>query len=177
MRLEPSDKPMYRRMDQKDRTLVLIPIFGIVAAFGLFLLAARYPVVIGGSVVGLAASGMIGSAVRYRQLRRLIMPLSGCYLEIQTHCFVAKQPWLDGRYEQCRIYFQEIEGLVKGAKTAGFYLRIPEQGKSKIYGNGQGQRSLIYVSPFGYPQDQMQAMYQTIKERLPETARVFDYEE
>lgn len=176
MRLEPSDKSMYRRMDQKDRALILIPVFGIAAAFGLLLLAARYPAAIGCSVIGIGIFGMMISVFRYRKLKRLIMPLSGCYLEIQTNCFVAKQPWRDGKYEQCRIYFQEIEKIVKGTKTGGFYLQISEQGKSKIHGDGQGQRKLIFVSPFGYPEGQMQAMYQTIKERLPDTAKVFDYE-
>lgn len=176
MRLEPSEKSMYHIMDQKDRALIMIPTFGIAASLGLFFLAARYPAIIGVAIIGLSVIGMIGNVFRYRRLSRLIMPLNGCYLEIQTSCFLAKQPWRDGTYEQCRIYFKEIEGLVKGAKTGGFYLRIPEQGKSKIHGNGQGQRNLIFVSPFGYPKDQMQVMYQTIKERLPETAKVYDYE-
>ena len=176
MRLEPSEESMYRIMDQKDRALIMIPIFGIAASLGLFFLAARYPAIIGVSVIGLSITCMIGSVFRYRRLCRLVMPLNGCYLEIQTSCFVAKQPWRDGTYEHCRIYFQEIEGLVKGAKTGGFYLRIREQGNSKIQGNGQGQRSLIFISSFGYPKEQMQAMYLTIKERLPETAKVYDYE-
>lgn len=176
MRLEPSDKPMYRRMDQKDRALILIPVFGIAASLGLFLLAARYPLILGATVCGFAVAGMAFSAFRYRKLKQLIMPSRGCYLEIQTNCFVARQPWRDGKYEQCRIYFEEIEGLVKGARTGGFYLRIPELGKSEIHGNGQGQRRLIFISPFGYSEEQMQAMYQKIKERLPDTAKVFDYE-
>ncbi len=36
MRLEPSDKPMYHRMDQRDRALIMIPVFGIAASLGLF---------------------------------------------------------------------------------------------------------------------------------------------
>ena len=35
MRLEPSDKPMYHRMDQRDITLIMIPVFGIAASLGL----------------------------------------------------------------------------------------------------------------------------------------------
>ena len=38
MRLEPSDKPMYHRMDQRDRALIMIPVFGIAASLGLFFL-------------------------------------------------------------------------------------------------------------------------------------------
>ena len=94
MRLEPSDKPMYHRMDQRDRALIMIPVFGIAASFGLFFLAARFP----------------------------------------------------------------------------------EGGESEIRGSGENRRCLFYVSPFGYPEEKMQAVYQTIKERLPETAEIYEYE-
>ena len=53
MRLEPSDKPMYHRMDQRDRALIMIPVFGIAASLGLFFLAARFPASIGGPFIGL----------------------------------------------------------------------------------------------------------------------------
>ena len=36
MRLEPSDKPMYHRMDQRDRALIMIPVFGIAPHWGCF---------------------------------------------------------------------------------------------------------------------------------------------
>ena len=104
------------------------------------------------------------------------MPLSGCYLEIQTSCFVVRQPWKKEHYEQCRIYFKEVQALIREAKVGGFYLQIPEGGESEIRGFGENRRCLFYVSPFGYPEDKMQAMYQTIKERLPETAEIYEYE-
>ena len=78
MRLEPSDKPMYHRMDQRDRALIMIPVFGIAASLGLFFLAARFPAIIGGPFIGLGVCGMFGSAIRYWKLKQLIMPLSGC---------------------------------------------------------------------------------------------------
>ena len=125
MRLEPSDKPMYHRMDQRDRALIMIPVFGIAASLGLFFLAARFPAIIGGPF---------------------------------------------------RIYFKEVQALIREAKVGGFYLQIPEGGESEIRGFGENRRCLFYVSPFGYPEDKMQAMYQTIKERLPETAEIYEYE-
>ena len=176
MRLEPSEEPMYRRMDQKERALFMIPISGIGASAGLFLIAARFPVAAGASVIVGSVLGMVWSVMRYKKLKRLIMPLKGCFLEIQTSCFVAVQPWKDGQYESCRVYFGEIEGLVKGAKTGGFYLRTLKQGQSTIQGGGKEPRSLFYVSPFGYRKEEIQALYQTIKERLQETAKVFEYE-
>ena len=66
--------------------------------------------------------------------------------------------------------------LIREAKAGGFYLQIPEGGESEIRGSGENRRCLFYVSPFGYPEDKMQAVYQTIKERLPETAEIYEYE-
>ena len=176
MRLEPSDEPMYHRMDQRDRALIMIPVFGIAASLGLFFLAARFPAIIGGPFIVLGVCGMFVSAIRYWKLKQLIMPLSGCYLEIQTSCFVVRQPWKKEHYEQCRIYFKEVQALIREAKAGGFYLQIPEGGESEIRGFGENRRCLFYVSPFGYPEDKMPAMYQTIKERLPETAEIYEYE-
>ena len=109
MRLEPSDKPMYHRMDQRDRALIMIPVFGIAASLGLFFLAARFPAIIGGPFIGLGVCGMFGSAIRYWKLKQLIMPLSGCCLEIQTSCFVARQPWKDVYKRQSRLRIEKLD--------------------------------------------------------------------
>ena len=74
---------MYRRIDWKERLLLLFPLLGILVSVGLLLIGFG----------------------RWR-----IMPLVNCFLEVQRDCFVAVQSFRDGEYESCRIYFEEIEG-------------------------------------------------------------------
>ena len=139
MRLEPSDKPMYHRMDQRDRALIMIPVFGIAASLGLFFLAARFPAIIGGPFIGLGVCGMFGGAIRYWKLKQMIMPLRGCCLEIQTSCFVARQPWKKEHYEQCRIYFKEVQALGRPKQVVFIYrfqkaVRVKSVGLEKTGG-------------------------------------------
>lgn len=175
MRIEPAEECMYRRMDKKDRLAFLIPLCGIPASSGLFLLAARYPAMLGIFMVAVSLAAMAGSAVFYRKIKRQIMPLNDCCLEIRKTCFVAVQPYRDGIYESCMIYFNDIDGLIKGKKSGGFYVRVMDSGNSRITGGDGRQQNLFYVSPFGYPKEKINTIYGIIKERAPETARVYEY--
>ena len=75
-------------------------------------------------VVGIAAGALAVIWVVYREIQRRIMPLVNCFLEVQGDCFVAVQPFRDGEYESCRIYFEEIEGLIEGKRGKGFYVWV-----------------------------------------------------
>lgn len=174
MRLEPSEEYMYRRMDWKDRLMILIPILGVVASVGLFLIAAGFGVMIGAAVCTAALLGIAGAGLGYVAVKRRTMPLNQCFLEIQKDCFVAVQPFRDEEYESCRIFFREIESLIKARKNGGFYIRIPEKGSSIIQRKEKG--CVMYVSPLGYPEEKMEAVYQKIRERLGDMAIVFEQE-
>ena len=174
LRLEPSEEYMYRRMDWKDRLTVLIPVLGVVASAGLFLIAAGVEVMIGAAVCTASLLGIAGVGVGCVVIKRRIMPLSRCFLEIQKDCFVAVQPFRDEEYESCRIFFREIESLIKEQKNGGFYIRIPEKGSSVIQRKEKG--CVMYVSPLGYPEEEMEVVYQKIRGRLGDTAAVYEQE-
>ena len=52
MRLEPSEEMMYRRMDWKERLLLLFPLLGILASVGLLLIGSGRWRIWGVAVVG-----------------------------------------------------------------------------------------------------------------------------
>ena len=58
MRLEPSEEMMYRRMDWKERLLLLFPLLGILASVGLLLIGSGRWRVWGVVAVGIAAGTM-----------------------------------------------------------------------------------------------------------------------
>ena len=74
------------------------------------------------------------------------MPLANCFLEIQSDCFVAVQPFRDGEYESCRIYFEEIEGMIEGKKGTGFYVRISGEGRSVVQRKEGGRVMLVCIT-------------------------------
>ena len=162
MRLEPSEEMMYRRMDWKERLLLLFPLLGILASVGLLLIGSGRWRIWGVAVVGIAAGAMAVVWVVYREIQRRIMPLVNCFLEVQSDCFVAVQPFRDGEYESCRIYFEEIEGLIEGKK--GFYVRISGEGRSVVQRKERGR--VMFVSSEGYDGKKFGVMCEKIKRRI-----------
>ena len=89
------------------------------------------------------------------------MPLANCFLEIQSDCFVAVQPFRDGEYESCRIYFEEIEGLIEGKKGKGFYVRISGEGRSVVQRKERGR--VMFVSSEGYEVENFKEVSEKIR--------------
>ncbi len=175
MRVELSEAAMYRRMDKKERCMVMMPLCGMVVFGGVILMAAGYPLLMCLALSSISAVGLIASGIKYQKLKRLIMPVSRCFLEVEGACFSVVQPWTDERYESCRIELEDIERLVK-AKRGSFYVKIHPERRSRIQDGSGRMRTIICVRPFGYETEQIEAIYQRIKERLPKTAEVYEYE-
>ena len=170
MRLEPSEEMMYRRMDWKERLLLLFPLLGILASVGLLLIGSGRWRIWGMVVVGIAAGALAVVWVVYREIQRRIMPLANCFLEVQRDCFVAVQPFRDGEYESCRIYFEEIEGLIEGKKGKGFYVRISGEGRSVVQRKERGK--VMFVSSEGYDEEKFRGVYERIRVRIPEVKNI-----
>lgn len=176
MRLEPSEESMYRRMDLKDHLLIVILIMGFMASLSFFLLANPISQVIGLGAIISSLAGMGVSGGGFFWLKQRIMPLSGCFLEIRSDSFAAVQPYKDNQYESCRIYYKEIELLIKDKAGSGFYIRILQPGESVIKGS-QDKRRTMHISPFGYSEEEIEKIYEVLKERVLQTATVYEYTE
>ena len=170
MRLEPSEEMMYRRMDWKERLLLLFPLLGILASMGVLMIGSGRWIRYGMVVVGLAVGAFVVVWVVYRGIQRRIMPLANCFLEVQRDCFVAVQPFRDGEYESCRIYFEEIEGLIEGKKGKGFYVRISGEGRSVVQRKERGK--VMFVSSEGYDEEKFRGVYERIRVRIPEVKNI-----
>ena len=173
MRLEPSEEMMYRRMDWKERLLLLFPLLRILASVGVLMIGSGRWRICGIVIVGMAAGAFVVVWVVYQGIQRQIMPIANCFLEVQRDCFVAVQPFRDGEYESCRIYFEEIEGLVEGKKGKGFYVRISEEGRSVVQRNERGR--VMFVSSEGYDEEKFGVMYGKIMGRVSDMIGVYKF--
>ena len=79
---------------------------------------------------------------------------------------MAVQPFRDGEYESCRIYFEEIEGLIEGKRGKGFYVRVSGEGRSVVQRKERG--SVMFVSSEGYDRGRFGVVYEKISGRVPE---------
>lgn len=175
MRVELSEEAMYRRMDWRDRLQFLIPLSSMACCVGIMLAASGagnllcFMVLCGAMVV------LLCSALLYRKISGLIMPVSGCYLEIRDARFLLVQPFIRGRYESCCIELGEVEKLVYDGRKGGFYLKISSEGKSWIRDGEKREgrkRQVLYVNPFGYTRKQLESAYEILEKRVPVTAIV-----
>lgn len=176
MRVELAEEAMYRRMDQKDRMITFVPICGIIAFFGVFLMAAGYEMKVCVPVITAAILGAGGFGSCFWKQKRLIMPISRCFLEIEGSCFSFVQPFIDGKYESGRVYLGEVECLIQNKKADGFYLQIRTEGRSRIQGGTEEKRTVMYISSFGYSRENMAAIYERLKSQVIRTANVYEYE-
>lgn len=173
MRVELSEEAMYRRMDWKDRVQLLIPLSGMVFCVGLMLAASGLESLLCFVVLSGAIVLLLFSALLYRRISGLIMPVNGCYLEIRDTRFLLVQPLINGRYESCCIELGEVEKLVYDGRRGGFYLKIPSEGKSWIRDGEKREerkRQVLYVNPFGYTRKQVEGAYEILKKRIPVAA-------
>lgn len=163
MRLEPSEEMMYRKMDWKERLLLLFPLLGILESAGLLLIASDCWRILGVVISGTAISALLVVWMLYKGIQRRIMPLTHCFFEIQSDCFVAVQPFRDGAYESCRIYFDEIESLIEGRRRKGFYVRISGKGRSVVQRKERGR--VMFVSSEGYDRQKFSVVYEKVMGR------------
>lgn len=163
MRLEPMEGAMYSRMDKRDHMKVLLMFCGLAGSVSLFLMASRV-FLVPGIVLGAAAAVLAcyGGASLYR-VRRLIMPIKGCFLELQRDFFVVRQVFRDGQYEFCRIYYDEVREVVRDRD--GFYVQA-ELVKGFIRGPGVKERTCFQVRAFGYEAAAFEAYYSALLKKL-----------
>ena len=174
MRFEPSEEAMYRRMDQKERILYLIAAGGLVGPLVFLLGVINKNWYVAGGTVCFAVCFIAVLVWRYRALGQRIMPLTGCFLEVRQDCLLVRQPQQQERYEACRIFCPEIEQLVWSGMKEGFYIRFHDNGKSSVLLRGKQSGPIFHIRPFGYRKEEMESVYQAIKERLPASASVFE---
>lgn len=174
MRFEPSEEAMYRRMDQKERILYLIAACGLIGSLVFLLCVINQNWYVAGGAVCFAVCFIAVMVWRYRALGQRIMPLTGCFLEVRQDCLLVRQPQWQERYETCQIFLSEIEQIVWSSRKDGFYVQFHDKGKSLVLLRGKQSGPIFHIRPFGYRKEEMESVYQAIKERLPASASVFE---
>lgn len=96
MRVELSEKAMYQRMDWKERLQLMVLISSMVLCAGMMLAAigtADFTCLL---ILCSAGAVLLASALLSRKISKLIMPVTGCYLEIRDTRFFLQQPLMNG---------------------------------------------------------------------------------
>ena len=121
MRLMAKEEDIYKLMDVRDRYLYGAGLFLAAAAVSGYLMMQQiffwdclyFTAVFGFcSILCLCLAGKTG---------RQVMEAGCCYLELDGESLAVCQPEQNGRYESCRIFYNEMEKIVEGSRRG-----IPE---------------------------------------------------
>ena len=146
MRLEPSEESMYRRMGFKGSFSDTDSSYGAYGLPGLFFMASPSKYLIGIVAIIAGAVGLGTSLGGYLWLKQRIMPLSGCFFgKYEAIAFVTVQPYKDSQYESCRIYYKEVETLVKTKMERDLYQNFAVR-REHDSGEPEKQENDVYQS-------------------------------
>lgn len=177
MQLKAKDDDIYKLMDKKDLYLLGIGISSAGVGISLYLLFSSLFV---WDIIYLSAALLavtIFLIYRVLHISRRIMEANQCYLRIESESLVVHQPEKNGRYESCRIYYQEMGKIVEGSRRGipEFYIVIKneENRKSFILLDDEEEERLIFcVRSMGYDIQEFREFYKKLKWEVPGKVRI-----
>ena len=128
------EEDIYRLMDQRDQSLCCTGFCLAAVAVSIYFLMQGLS---WERIYFLAVSG-IGSILlswhTWKENRR-IMEAGCCYMELDGESLAVCQPEQDGRYESCRLFYNEVEKIVEGSRKGipEFYVVVcPDPGRESF---------------------------------------------
>ena len=89
-------------------------------------------------------------------ISRRIMESEYCYMELEPDSLAVCQPEKNGRYESCRIFYQEIDKIVEGSRRGipEFYVVLKETDQEResffLLDDEEQKRNIFCVRSFGF---------------------------
>lgn len=177
MRLTAKEDDIYKLMDQRDLCFGLAGFCGI-AAGSLLLFIIR----IGRNweiiyLLGVLAAGTLLLLYRAWKMSRRIMEANRCYMELDEDSLAVYQPEQNGRYEACRIFYQEIEKIVEGSRSGipEFYVVIQEKRNRESFillDDEEQRRKIFCVRSLGYHREEFKKFYRRLRWEVPGKVRI-----
>ncbi len=177
MRLMAKEEDIYKLMDVRDRYLYGAGLFLAAAAVSGYLMMQQifpwdclyFTAVFGFcSILCLCLAGKTG---------RQVMEAGCCYLELDGESLAVCQPEQNGRYESCRIFYNEMEKIVEGSRRGipEFYVVTgrPSDRESFILLDEEEQaRQIFCVRSLGYGNEEFKNFYRKLRWEVPGKVRV-----
>lgn len=177
MRLMAKEEDIYKLMDVRDRYLYGTGLcLAAAAVSGYLMMQQVYPL----DCLYFAVAFGIGSILclcRAWKTSRQVMEAGCCYLELDGESLAVCQPEQNGRYESCRIFYNEMEKIVEGSRRGipEFYVVTgPEQNRESfiLLDEEEQARQIFCVKSLGYGNEEFKSFYQRLRWEVPGKVRV-----
>lgn len=178
MRLMAREEDIYKLMDLRDRYLWGAGFCFLAAAVSLYFLTHRplcWDLVYFAVVFGLSCILLF---YHMWKAGRQIMEAGCCYMELDGESLAVCQPQQNGRYESCRIYYDEMEKIVEGSRRGipEFYVVVAPGGEKESFillEEEEQARKIFCVRSLGYEPEKFREFYRKLRWEVPGKVRIF----
>lgn len=178
LRLQATEDDVYHLMDLKEQYLIMTAICsvaeGISAYFFIYqkrCLDLAYLC----TALALAIIPLLHQAIK---ISRRIMEAENCYMALEEDSLAVCQPEKNGKYESCRIFYDEIDKIVEGTRRGipEFYIVIRKEGKEQksffLLDEEEQERDVFCVRSFGFDNQGFLEFYRKLRWIVPGRTRI-----
>lgn len=177
MRLMAKEEDIYKLMDVRDRYLYGAGLLLAAAAVSGYLLMQQ---IFYWDCLYFTAVFGTGTIICLRQAwktDRQVMEEGCCYLELDGESLAVCQPEQNGRYESCRIFYNEMEKIVEGSRRGipEFYVvtgKAADRESFILLDEEEQARQIFCVRSLGYGNEEFKNFYRKLRWEVPGKVRV-----
>ena len=133
LRLQATEDDVYHLMDLKEQYFIMTAICSVaegISAYFFIYQKRCWDLVYLCTALALAIILLLRQAIK---ISRRIMEAENCYMALEEDSLAVCQPEKNGKYESCRIFYDEMDKIVEGSRRGipEFYIVIRKEGKER----------------------------------------------
>lgn len=130
LRLQATEDDVYHLMDLKEQYFIMTAICSVaegISAYFFIYQKRCWDLVYLCTALTLAIILLLRQAIK---ISRRIMEAENCYMALEEDSLAVCQPEKNGKYESCRIFYDEMDKIVEGTRRGvpEFYIVIRKEG-------------------------------------------------
>lgn len=176
--MQADEEDVYHLMDLKELYFVLIGLGSFIEGIAVYFLLFKIRC---WDLIYLCVVLFLGIFLLLRQSNKIskrIMEAEVCYMELDEFSLAVCQPEKNGKYESCRIFYDEMDKIVEGTRRGipEFYIVIRKEGKEQksffLLDEEEQERDVFCVRSFGFDNQGFMEFYRKLRWIVPGRTRI-----
>ena len=178
LRLQATEDDVYHLMDLKEQYFIMTAICSVAEVISsyFFIYQKRcWDLVYLCTALALAIILLLRQAIK---ISWRIMEAENCYMALEEDSLAVCQPEKNGKYESCRIFYDEMDKIVEGTRRGipEFYIVIRKEGKEQksffLLDEEEQERDVFCVRSFGFDNQGFMEFYRKLRWIVPGRTRI-----
>ena len=178
LRLQATEDDVYHLMDLKEQYFIMTAICSVTEGISTYFFIYQkrcWDLVYLCTALALAIILLLRQAVK---ISRRIMEAENCYMALEEDSLAVCQPEKNGKYESCRIFYDEMDKIVEGTRRGipEFYIVIRKEGKEQksffLLDEEEQERDVFCVRSFGFDNQGFMEFYRKLRWIVPGRTRI-----